>query len=400
MRKIEILADMHEGRLMAAVLEKGRLIDLYVDYKTPTPAPWASLWLGRVDRVDPRLDAAFVDLGDGGTGFLAAKHVHSPGADKSETRTGISNLLKSGQMILVQVKAEAYLATNHENQKYPRLTTKLYVPGRSLHYSPHSNQVNISRKIQNEAVFAVTKHLEGSGGWIIQPAANNTPPEVIKQEAADLKQRWNEIQTKGGHDKSSPRLLIEGPNALERALNDHGDDFLERVELANKTLYAQAENWLTRHAPHMLGKETTLCLYVKDKGGMGLLDFRDVTSELDTLSGTIVPLAADGNLIVEQTSALVTIDINRAGGNSVVAVNIEAAIESARQMHLRNLCGAILIDFINMPTKSDRTRIVETLEKELNDDPHGTQIHGFTRLGIMEVTRKRRDGTLIEKLMR
>ena len=398
MRKIEILADMHEGRLIVAVLEKSKMIDLYVDYKKPTPAPWASLWFGKVERVDPRLDAAFVNLGDGGMGFLPAKHVHAQGSDKSETRTGISNLLKSGQMVLVQVKAEAYLATQHEHQKYPRLTTKLYIPGRALQYSPHSNQVNISRRIQNEAVFAATKQLEGSGGWIIQPAANDTPVDVIKQEASALKQRWKEIQTKGGHDKTSPRLLMEAPNALERALIDHGDDPLERIEVGDKTLYAQAEHWLTQHAPHTLGKTTTLSLYVKDRDKMSLFDFRDVSSELDTLGGATVPLSSDGNLIVEQTSALVAMDINRAGGDSVVSVNVEAAIEAARQMRLRNLSGAILIDFISMPTKTDRTRIVETLEKELADDPHGTQIHGFTRLGIMEVTRKRRDATLAEKL--
>ena len=398
MRKIEILADIHDGRLFAAVLEKGRLLDLYADYKKPHSAPWASLWLGRVERVDPRLDAAFVDLGSGGTGFLPAKHVHASGGDKSETRTGISSLLKSGQMVLVQVKAEAYLSSLHEHQKYPRLTTKLYLPGRTLHYSPHSNKVNISRKIQNESVYAATKQLEGSGGWIIQPAADNTPADVIRQEAQALKQRWKEIQTKGSHDKSSPRLLMAAPNALERALVDHSDSQLDRVEVGDKALYAQAEHWLTQHAPHALGKGTTLSLFTKERDKMALFDFRDVSSELDTLGGAVVPLPSDGNLIVEQTSALVAIDINRAGGDSIASVNAEAAVESARQMRLRNLCGAILIDFINMPTKSDRTRIVEALERELGDDPHGTQIHGFTRLGIMEVTRKRRDATLAEKL--
>lgn len=397
-RKIEILAENHNGRLIVAVLSGRRLIDLYTDTRKPVAAGWASLWLGRVERVDPRLDAAFVNLGDGGMGFLPAKHVHMPGADEAETRTGISNLLKSGQMIMVQIKAETYAATHHEHQKYPRLTTKLYLPGRALHYSPHSNRVNISRKIQNEAVFSATRQLEGSGGWLIQPPADSTPPEVIQREAATLRQRWKDLQTKSTHDTQTPRLLMEAPGALERALVDHADGMLERVEVADKALYSRAENWLTQHAPHTLGTTTVLSLFTKDRDGMGLLDFRDVSSELDTLGQSVAPLPSSGNLIVEQTSALVAMDVNRAGGESSLAVNIEAAAEAARQMRLRNLSGAILIDFINMPQKTDRSRIVEALEQEMIEDAHGTQIHGFTRLGIMEVTRKRRDATLAEKL--
>ena len=398
MRKIEFLVDIFEGRLMVAVLEKGRMIDLYADPLKPQPAPWASLWLGRVERVDPRLDAAFINLGDGGMGFLPAKHVHTPGADQSETRSGINNILKSGQMLLVQVKAEAYTATSHEHQKYPRLTTKLYIPGRVLGYSPHSNKVNVSRRIQNEAVFAVTKQLEGSGGWILQPAADYTPPDVIKQEASILKQRWKDIQTKGAHDKTSPRLLMAAPNALERALIDYGGYIPERIEVSDRLFYAQAEQWLTQFAPHTLGKETALVMYSKDKDGLGLFDFRDISSEIDTLTAPTVALPSDGNLIIEQTSSLVSVDVNRAGGESAVAVNAEAATEVCRQIRLRNLCGAILIDFINMSLKTDRSRILEILEKEFEEDVTGTQIHGFTRLGIMEMTRKRRDSTLAEKL--
>ncbi|MCK5555725.1 MAG: hypothetical protein KAI76_05770, partial [Alphaproteobacteria bacterium] len=167
MSNLELLADEIEGRLYATVVSNGVLTDLYVD-QIDTTASWGAIYLGKVIKIDTRMDAALVDIGDGITGYLSTKHIRTQGADESEKRTGISEMLSSGQMILTQIKAEGRCRTKNENTKLPRLTMKIYVPGQFLVYSPTSKQVTISHKIENEKTLALTAKLKSKYGWIVQ----------------------------------------------------------------------------------------------------------------------------------------------------------------------------------------------------------------------------------------
>lgn len=393
---LELMADEIEGRLYAAIVRNGVLADLYVD--TPdTPASWASLYLGKVIKIDTKLDAAFVDLGDGLTGFLPAKHVRHPGADSSETRTGIAELLKGGQMILAQVKSEGKRQTRHENHKLPRLTMKLYIPGLFLAYSPTSSQVTISSKIENEEMIALTAKLKGKGGWIIQQHAEKASEADLDQESRGLQETWQNILAARDARKEKPGLLMAGPNALCRALVDYGAQNFEHIYAGNKKMLELIAVWCGEHLP-ALATSKRLRLFKPEKPGQKLFDIHDVYSEIESLRESQVFLNSGGTIIIEHTSAVIVIDVNQGNADNISGVNQEAAREIGRQCRLRSLSGAILIDFINMDQKNERVRLLETLEEVFENDAANAQIHGFTRLGIIELTRKRRSATLPEKL--
>lgn len=396
MNGLELLADEIDGRLYVAVVQKGVLIDLYVDHLDMT-ASWASLYHGKIVKVDTKLDAAFVDLGDGLTGYLPAKHVHHAGGE-AETRTGIADLLKGGQMVTVQVKSEGKRHTENENHKLPRLTMKLYVPGLFLAYSPTSSQVTISRKIENEDILALTVKLKGKGGWLVQHSAEKASEADIAHESRQLQETWQGITSVKEARPGKPGLLMAGPNALFRALVDHGAIHFEHIYVGNKQILDLMTDWCKEHLP-ALAASKRLRLFKPEKPGQKLFDIHDVYSEITALQDARVYIGdGGGSVIIEPTSALTVIDVNQGGAESISWINQAAAREIVRQCRLRSMSGAILIDFINMDQKVERVRLLEAVEALFADDAGNAQVHGYTRLGIMEITRKRRSATLAEKL--
>jgi ribonuclease G len=393
---LELLADEIDGRLHVAVVRKSVLTDLYIDPLDRT-ASWASLYLGKVIKIDTKLDAAFVDLGDGLTGFLAAKHVRHPGAGESETRTGIADLLKGGQMILVQIKSEGKLETRHENHKFPRLTMKLYVPGLFLAYSPTASQVTISSHISNAQVLAHTAKLKGKGGWMVRSFAEKADEKDIDFEARYLQGSWQSILAAKDAHQEDPGLLKPGPNALFRALVDQNALNFEHIYIGNKKILELMIGWCERHLP-ALATSKRLRLYKPEKPGQRLFDIHDVYGEIEALKESTVRLSTGSSIIIENTSAMTVIDVNQGSAASVSEANMSAAREIARQCRLRTLSGAILIDFINMDQKVERARLLEAMEQAFANDTANAQVHGFTRLGIIELTRKRKGATLLEKL--
>lgn len=394
MSGLELLADEIDGRLHVAVTQKGRLANLYVD-AIDRAASWASVHLGKVAKIDQRLDAAIVDLGEGLTGFLPAKHVHFRGADASASRSGIADLVRPGQTLMVQVKAEAKKDSDHAHRKLPRLTTKLYAFGQSLVYSPTSSQVTISRRISSENLIKLTNKLKGSGGWIVQQNAEAAREDDILFEAQALLSEWKAIAA--ASESQAPRLLRAGPHALQRALCDYGAFRFEHIHVANKALLDLVIAWCNRFQP-ALATSKRLRLFRPEKPDMKLFDLHDVYSVLETLSDRTIALPAGGSIIIEPTQAFTVIDVNQGSGGKISAINQDAAREVARQMRLRNLSGAVLVDFINMNLRSERAQLVELLGALLSDDYGSAEVHGFTRLGIIELTRKRRGATLAEKL--
>jgi len=397
MSDLELLADEVDGCLHAAVVRKGVLDDLYVDPAQEMPGRWGAIYLGKIIKVDTKLDAAFVDLGNGLTGFLPAKHVRHPGADSSESRTGISSLLKGGQMVIVQVKSEGKRHTENENQKLPRLTMRLYLPGLLDTYSPSSSQVTISRRVENEKILALTAKLKGKGGWIVRHHIEKATESEIENEARSLQEQWQKIEVAQQGLGAKPGLLRAGPDAVIRALTDYGVANFEHIYAGNKHVLGLVQAWCAEHLP-ALAESKRLRLFKPEKPGQKLFDIHDVFSALEQLKDERVHLDNGATIIIELTSALTLVDINQGASGSIIAANLSAAREMARQCRLRSLSGAILADFINMEQKEERARLLETLAEVFTNDMANAQVHGFTRLGIIELTRKRRTTSLAEKL--
>ncbi|MEZ0225247.1 MAG: ribonuclease E/G [Alphaproteobacteria bacterium] len=395
MSGIELLVDEVDGRLHCAVTRKQGLTDLYADALDMTGS-WASLYLGRVVKLDTKLDAAIVDLGNGLQGILPAKHVHFAGGDASEKRTGIANILKGGQMLLVQIKSEGKRASSNENHKMPRLTTKLYVLGHHLVYCPLSSPVTMSRQIEREDVLSMAGKLKAKGGWILQPHAEEENLDVLQAEAQKLLEEWDVILGAEKSSEGKPRLLKGGPTALHRILFDYGAEAFDHIHVGNRKLFDAMSQWCAKYDPP-LSTSKRLRLYKPEKPGQTLFDMEDVASELDMLSESRIDLACGGSIIIEPVQALTVVDVNRGSADTVMKANEEAALETARQLRLRNISGAILIDFIGMEERSQRASLMDLLNETFEGDPGGAQVHGFTRLGIVEMTRKRRSGSYAEK---
>ena len=395
-KHLELLVDRRHGRLNAAVVRRDGLYDLYVDGGDAT-ASWASVYQGRVAKIDRGLDAAIIDLGNGLQGFLPAKHAEPYREDKGERRPELPEVLRPGQSILVQIKSEARRGTRHEQLKMPRLTTKIAVMGQYLHHTPLAPRVLMSRKIAQEHILqTVTEFKKGEKGFLVQAQSDLAQSDDLLREAEALPRLWQAI-TAGAPADGTPQLLQAGPNALERALIDYGSAAFDHIYVADRDILTMMQNWCAVHQPD-LAESKRLRLFKPEKLGQKLFDLYDVEGSIEDLRDAEIPLPSGGGIIIDYTHAMVVIDVNQGSTPTAVSANIEAAREVARQLRLRNLSGAIIVDFINMNQRTDRAQVIEALEKAVGDDSCATLVHGFTRIGIAELTRKRRTGMVIEKL--
>ncbi len=399
MSKYEILVDKINNSLHVALLKNGKLDDLYMDIQTKSPR-WAEIYLGKVVKIDKILNAAFIDLGDDKYGYLPVKHAYIQGI-KRQKNTLISQLLKTGDMIIVQVKSEMTRGGYEEHEKLPRLTMKLQLFGRTLNYSPNVKKLLHAPRLSKSDLAGVTSELKSlDGGWFIRDSINNFKDEETLAEAAKLHKLWTGLKILVDDSKTGakPKLIFKGPDATRRALIDYAAHEIEMIEIADDFAYENAIKWCERYAPDLSVKiiQPRLDSY-KEKQNFDLFEFRDITAAIEELDNSNVPLKSGGSIIIECTRAMTVIDVNLGSGSDVIKANTEAAIEIARQIRLRNICGMIVVDFISMQHKNDRHSILKKLEQESESDPANPQLHGFTRLSNFEITRRRRTHSLKEK---
>ena len=398
MSQLELFVDEIDDYLYAAVLNNGSVVDLYIN-KPDITRNWASIYLGKVTKIDKKLDAAFVDLGNGLTGYLSAKHALIKTPKNTVPRSGIENMLKGGDMILVQIKAEGKAGSPNENHKLPRLTVNLNVPGGFLAYNPNYKAITFSASTNKKHIPEIETKIKNlpAGGWRVYPSVRRLPEEKVNFEAQYLLSTWQHILKQKEEMGSTPGLIKVGPISLFRALMDYGVLNFEHIYLGNKKIFNIMEAWCSRHIP-ALATSKRLKLFKPEKTGQKLFDIHDIYAEIEQASEKEVFLKCGGTIIIENTAAMTIIDVNQGSAQNINDANFEGAIEAARQIKIRNLSGMILIDFISVNKKSDREKIINILEKTLTHDIGSAQVHGFTRLGIIEVTRKRRTASLLEKL--
>lgn len=395
MSGIELYIDDIDGRTHAAALRHGSLIDLYVD--TPGNAvAWGATYLGKILKIDKRLDAAIVDIGDGLTGIMAAKHVQLPGMDPTAPRPDIEKMIAPGQNIIVQVKSEADTSSQHELRKLPRLTMKLCVIGQYLIYSPSRARHAARRALETPKAAQIAETLPASKGWLIKRNAEKAAQADLDAEAEGLLEEWKLFRAAAESADKTPRLIKEGPDAIRRVMNDYGAIF-DHIHAGNRRVFERLSGWCAAFNPS-LASSKRLRLFKADMPRDKLFDTFDIYGALAMLQEKEILLPRGGSIIFDKPHAFNVIDVNQGSGASASEVNQDAAREIARQVRLRNLSGAILIDFIGMSHKSERFQLVDTLENLFADDGASAQIHGFTRLGIIEMTRKRRTATYAEKM--
>ena len=370
---------------LMALVSGGRLVELQV-VRRDTPSRVDSIFLGRLERVMTDLDAAFVDIGIGRAGFLRA-----------EDRSGIDGWPPPGAPVLVQVRNDG------EGDKGPRLSMNLAVSGRYLVYHPNGAGVTFSRRIEGESERERLKaHVEGllDGGIVLRTAALGATAELLRADATGVLERWEKIRRLALDIQPPADLSSRVPgerDPIARMLRDHGAT-LEEVIIDDRTMARTLQDLMDRQGEKIRGRW--------HNGTMPAFDIDDVAGQIDTALASRIALESGVEVLFEPGETLCAVDVDGAGAGGrqgraprrPVDVNLEAAPAIAQQLRLRNIAGAVVIDFVTMRSAYDRDKVQAALAEALAGDPVPTQIYGFTRLGLFELTRARRGPTLAAQL--
>lgn len=372
----------------SALLEDGRLTEFSVERMEGTSLI-GNLYKGRVVNVLPGMQAAFVDIGLSKNAFLYVDDVLHQHLDKQpKEKPIITELLKPGDELLVQVMKEAL------GGKGARVTTHYSIPGRWLVYMPEADYIGISKKIEHEQersrlrTLAEAIRLEGEG-VILRTNAEGESQAALQEDLLALRRSWQSIVRRSGQS-DAPAELHRDSRLVERMVRDVITPDTEQLIIDDETSLQEAVEYLRHTAPALVGK---VQLYSETKP---LFDKFGIKDQLDKAMQPRIWLPSGGYLIWEQTEALTVVDVNTGKytgsvdlEETVFQTNREAADEVAILLRLRDVGGIIIVDFIDMETDEHRQQIVQQLEARIKRDRTKCQIVGWTRLGLMEITRKK-----------
>ena len=388
----EILINLTSREVRAALLENGVLQELLIE-RTSRRGLTGNIYQGRVARVLPGMQAAFVEMGLARTGFLHASDVlPPPGAPAlvPGTEPNIRDLLREGDTVLVQVVKDQ-LGT-----KGARLTTFITMPSRYLVLLPRETSLGISGRIEGEAersrLKAAMTELTGTVpryGYIVRTAADGIDLEPLRADVEFLHRLWDVVARRAA-SAPAPSLVHEDLPLAIRVLRDLVNPATQRVRIDDERACGQLRDFASSVIPELVNR---IEFYA---GPRPIFDLYGVEDEIQKALGRKVELKSGGYLVIDQTEALTSIDVNTGGyvghrnlEDTIFRTNLEAAVTIARQLRLRNLGGIIIIDFIDMLEETHRRQVLEALTTALSGDHARAQIAEVSPLGLVQMTRKR-----------
>ena len=388
----EILVNVTPQETRVAVLGSGVVQELLVERATSRGIV-GNIYAGRVARVLPGMQSAFVDIGIERAAFLHVadiwEHRRASG-NGNEPATPIERILAEGQPVLVQVIKDP-LGT-----KGARLSTQISIAGRMLVYLPRDAHIGVSQRIEDEAGRQLLREkmaellpADEKGGFIIRTLAEFASDEELAADIAYLRKLWADIRERS-LGATPPRLLHEDLSLAQRVLRDMVSGSAARVVIDSRENFQKLDSFAATYMPQLRGR------LVHYTGERPLFDLYNVEDEIEKALSRRVELKSGGYLIIDQTEAMTTVDVNTGGfvgsrtlDDTIFKTNLEAAQAIARQLRLRNLGGIIVIDFIDMADEAHRTAVLEEFRRALARDRTKMTINGFTQLGLVEMTRKR-----------
>jgi ribonuclease G len=394
----EILVNVSPREVRAALVENGVLQEIFLE-RANRRGLISNIYKGRVSRVLPGMQAAFVDIGLERTAFLHASDIVHPAIGENgqpdrpiEARgtQDIQSLVTEGGEILVQVLKDP-LGT-----KGARLTTFITIPSRYLVYMPKGQGIGISGRIEDENerqrlrdAASLFVRSDEPGGYIVRTAAEGASPEALRADMMFLQKLWKVIGEKAAHARPGQLVHEDLPLAV-RVMRDVVSSGVDRVSIDHADTHQRMEEFARTFMPDLADR---IELYDSDRP---IFDLYGVEDEIQKSLDRKVPLKSGGYLIFDQTEAMTTIDVNtgayvghRTLEETIFRTNLEAAVAIARQLRLRNLGGIIIIDFIDMEEEEHRKQVLQALEKALASDHAKTHISSVSPLGLVEMTRKR-----------
>ena len=408
----DILINWAPQETRVAVVENGSLQELHIE-RTLERGLVGNVYLGKVVRVLPGMQSAFIDIGLERAAFLhVADLLGGPPMQRADAPlVPIERQVFEGQTLTVQVIKDAI------GTKGARLSTQVSIAGRMLVFLPHDQHIGISQKIGSnelreqlrtrvaalagmnlDADKAAEKGGEKNGGFILRTNAEEATDAELADDIAYLRRAWALIRERS-HSQPPGTLLHQDLSLAERVLRDLTNDVTQAVRIDSASQFEVLKRFGETFMPRTVGK---LELY---RGERPVFDLFGIEEEIARALARRVDLKSGGYLIIDQTEALTTIDVNTGGyvgsrnfEDTIFKTNLEAAGALARQLRLRNLGGIIIADFIDMTREDHQQAVLAELRKQLARDRTRTTVSGFTQLGLVEMTRKRTRESLAHML--
>ena len=377
----------NEGERKIALVENGILLEYYEEEDKETRKE-GNIYIGIVKDIVEGMQSAFVDIGTEKNSFIHLKDVLPKVDEKKEkldTSVSIKKILKPNQKILVQVKKDS------NDKKGARVSTHINLPSKYIVFMPNTDIVTISQKIEDEKeqerlLKIVKENLSSGNGAIIRTSAEGKEKEVI-EDIKNIEEKWEKI-TKINVDLNSnkPQLLYKSEDIIEKMLIDLTEKNIGKIVVDEKQEKENLEKLLEENKEYK-----NIKIELKEN----IFDIYDLEKQIKKSKNRKIWLKCGGFITIDKTEALTAIDVNtgKYTGNknleqTILKVNKEATVEIAKQIRLRDIGGIIIIDYIDMLKKEDKEEIIKLLKEELKKDRTKTQVEGFTKLDLMELTRK------------
>jgi len=402
----DILINWSPQETRVAIVENGAVQELHIE-RALERGLVGNIYLGKVARVLPGMQSAFIDIGLERAAFLHVADLHLAGSapqrgDTATQPTPIERLVFEGQTLMVQVIKDPI------GTKGARLSSQVSIAGRLLVFLPQDNHIGISQKIgshelreqlrQRMNALVARPNGEPTGGFILRTNAEEASDAELAEDIAYLRKTWDTIRERS-FQVPPGTLLHQDLSLTERVLRDLASDDTQSIRIDSKLQYEHLVAFGQAYTPTSVQK---LQLY---RGERPIFDLYNIDGEVEKALARRVDLKSGGYLIIDQTEALTTVDVNTGGfvgarnfDDTIFKTNLEAAGAIARQLRLRNLGGIIIVDFIDMTREDHQQAVLQEFRKQLARDRTKTTVSGFTQLGLVEMTRKRTRESLAHML--
>lgn len=391
----ELVITRQNAEKKIGFVEDGILKEYYIEQEDNKRLE-GNIYIGKVKDILPGMQAAFVDIGEGKNTFIHIQDIlpktSNITGNKNENleKYSIKDYIKENSNLLVQVKKDSI------STKGARITTHIHIPGRFVVVLPENDFITVSQKIENEEernrllniIKKIKEEEKQNIGIIIRTAAEGKSTEQIEKDVKNTIKNWNEIKQKSEKENQSAPILIQKQDTiLEKILLDIIDNGLEQIWVNNDILEKQIKEIISK-----IDSSSKIKINIQKEE---LEKKYDLNTQIEKLSNRKIWLKCGGFITIDKTEALTAIDVNsgkftgkKSLEETVLKVNQEASVEIAKQLRLRDIGGIIVIDYIDMSEEESKLEIINILKENLKQDRAKTQIMEFTKLNLLEMTRK------------
>ncbi len=386
----EIIIQRQKDKSTIALIENGKLVEFYEDNSNENNRKEGNIYIGIVKDIVKGMQAAFVDIGSDKNSFIHLKDIMKKvdeTKEKIDNDIDITQIVKPNMKILIQVKKDS------TDQKGARVSTHINLPGKYIALMPNTDIITVSQKIENKEeqqrlIKLVKENLSKGNGAVIRTSAEGKEQEII-EDIKKVEEKWeNIIKTSVDPDLHEPKLLYESESLIEKMLLDLADEKIDKIIVNTQKDVKKLEKYIKENKEY---QDTEIELDTSNN----IFEKYELEKQIEKMQNRKIWLKCGGFITIDKTEALTAIDVNTGKytgtknlEQTIYKVNEEATIEIAKQLRLRDIGGIIIIDYIDMKDECNREKIEKLLKEEIKKDRSKVQIEGFTKLDLMELTRK------------